>query len=129
MIRKEAAIQLKLQHAQSAIKEAEVLLQNNLFSGAVSRMYYACFHASLALLLTRDSAPKTHKGAATELHKHFVLGGNFNKKYLGFYSDLMQQRTASDYGDFSIITKEKAEQLMHSSEEYINYITSLLTIP
>jgi uncharacterized protein (UPF0332 family) len=105
------------------------LLQNNLYNGAVNRMYYACFHATLALLLTKDSTPKTHKGAATELHKHFVLEGNFNKKYAGFYSDLMQQRTDSEYGDFSIITKEKAEQLMHSSKEYMDYITSLLTTP
>ena len=71
MSRKEAAIQLKLQHADSALKEAEVLLQNNLYNGAVSRMYYACFHATLALLLTKDLTPKTHIGAATELHTHF----------------------------------------------------------
>src|SRR5207237_5254217 len=99
MSRKETTIQLKLQHANSALKEAEVLLQNNLFNGAVSRMYYACFHATLALLLTKDSTPKTHKGAATELHKYFVSEGNFNKKHAGFYSDLMQQRTESDYSD------------------------------
>src|SRR4051794_28395399 len=114
MSRKEDAIQLKIQHAKSALNEAEVLLQNNMYNGAVSRMYYACFHATLALLLTRDITPKTHKGAATELHKHFVLEGNFDKKYADFYRDLMQQRTESDYGDYLSMTKEKAEQLILS---------------
>jgi uncharacterized protein (UPF0332 family) len=129
MSRKENAIQLKLQHANLALKESEVLLQNNFNDGAVSRMYYACFHATLALLLTKDLTPKTHKGAATELHMHFVLEGNFDKKYANFYRDLMQQRTDSDYGDYLSMTKEKAEQLMISSKEYIDYITFLLTSP
>jgi len=92
-------------------------------------MYYACFHATLALLLTKDSTPKTHKGAAIELHKHFVLNGDFDKAKADVYNELMKQRTDSDCNDFMVLTNEEAEQLMLSAQEYINYIASLLTAP
>ena len=52
-------------------------------------MYYACFYATSALLLTKDIASKTHKDVITELHKCFVLEGNFDKKHVNFYQDLM----------------------------------------
>ncbi|TKK70311.1 HEPN domain-containing protein [Ilyomonas limi] len=97
--------------------------------GAVSRMYYVCFHTTLALLLTKDITPKTHKGALTELHKDFVLEGGFDKAKADSYKTLMQESQESDYGDFMAMTREEADQLLLSAKEYINYITSLLTSP
>ncbi len=129
MSRKEELIQLELQHANIAIAEAELLMQNSFYNGAVSRMFYACYHATLALLLTKNIAPKTHKGTLAELNKHFVLFGNFDERQSEFYGNLLQQRMKSDYNSIISMTKEKAEQLMLSANEYIGYITSLLTAP
>src|SRR4051812_40377451 len=129
MSRKEELIQLELQHANTALSEAELLMQNSFYNGAVSRMYYACYHATSALLLTKNIAPKTHKGTLTELNKYFVLDGSFDERQSEFYGSLLQQRMKSDYNSILSITKETAEQLMRSAKEYIEYITSLLTTP
>jgi len=129
MSREEEIIQLELQHANTALAEAGLLVQNSFYNGAVSRMYYACYHATSALLLTKNIAPKTHKGTLTELNKHFVLYGNFDESQSEFYGNLLQQRMKSDYNSIISITKEKAEQLMLSAKEYIDYITSLLPAP
>ena len=129
MSRKEAAIQLKLEHARTALAEAKLLLEGSFYDGAVNRMYYACYYATLALLLTKELTPKTHKGTKSELNKHFVLDGTFDKKQAQFYSNLLEERLTSDYNSFVPMTKEKAEQLLSSAQEYINYIISLLTSP
>ena len=129
MNRKEEMIQLEKQQATTALAEAEVLIQNSFYNGAISRMYYACYHATSALLLTRNIAPKTHKGTVSELNKYFVSDGSFEKGQSEFYSYLLQQRMKSDYNSILSMTKEKAEELMLSAKEYINYIISLLPAP
>jgi uncharacterized protein (UPF0332 family) len=129
MSRKAAAIQLQLRNANTALAEAKLLMQGNFYDGAVSRTYYACYHATSALLLTKDLTPKTHKGTKSELHKHFVLEGTFDRKQAQFYSTLLEERLTSDYNSFVSVTQERTEQLFSLAKIYINYITSLLTSP
>jgi len=62
MSNKNASIQLKLAKARSLLAEVDVLMQHQFFITAVNRLYYSCFHATKALLLTKDMVPKTHSG-------------------------------------------------------------------
>jgi len=57
MSRKEATIQLKLQHVKSALKEAEVLLQSNLYNGAVICHNIGTQHSSLTQPMTLPTLP------------------------------------------------------------------------
>ncbi len=65
---KDEVIKLKLSKARSLLTETEVLVANKFYTSAISRLYYCCFHATKALLLTKDLMPKTHKGTSTILH-------------------------------------------------------------
>ena len=69
---REQAIKLKLQKANALLGEAEVLMQNKFYATVINRLYYGCFHATKALLLTKDLTPKTHSGVINLLHPHFV---------------------------------------------------------
>jgi uncharacterized protein (UPF0332 family) len=62
MTEKEEAISLKLKKADALMSEIPVLLQNQFYDTAINRIYYSCFHATKALLLTKDLTPKTHSG-------------------------------------------------------------------
>ena len=72
------AIALKLQKAHSLLNEAEVLMENKFYATVINRLYYACFHASKELLLTKDLTPKTHSSVISMLHQHFVQPGLFD---------------------------------------------------
>lgn len=72
MNRKQEAIILKLKKAVLLMDEVDVLLENRFYNTAINRMYYSCFHATKALLLTRDFVPKTHGGVSALLHEKFV---------------------------------------------------------
>ena len=129
MNRQEAAIQLKLQRSKSSLAEAGLMIQNQFYNAAVNRLYYACFYATQALLLTKNVVSKSHSGIATQLYNQFTKPGNFDKKLSAFYTRLMQYRNKSDYSDFLIVTQEGAGELIQSAKEYINHIIALIQSP
>ncbi len=73
--KKSAAIELKLTKAKLLLDEISILQQHKLNATIINRLYYACYHANKALLLTKDLIPKTHSGVISLLHKHFVNEG------------------------------------------------------
>jgi len=54
MTEKDEAIKLKLKKARALMSEVDILLQNHLYATAINRLYYSFFHATKALLLTKD---------------------------------------------------------------------------
>ncbi len=100
MSRQDEAIRLKLLKSQSLLAEVVVLMAYKFYVSAISRLYYSCFHATKALLLTKDLVPKTHSGVVNQLHLAFVLPGLFDPSHATFFSRLMQERIDDDYSDF-----------------------------
>lgn len=79
-----ATIQQKLEISQALFNEVSVHIRNRFYNTAINRLYYACFYATQAMLLMLNLTPKTHKGVAQLLHKHFVNQGLFEKERLNF---------------------------------------------
>ena len=46
-------IQLKLKKANALLNEADILFQNKFYATVINRLYYSCFHATRALLVTK----------------------------------------------------------------------------
>jgi uncharacterized protein (UPF0332 family) len=123
---RELAIKLKLQKATALINEADVLMQNKFYATVINRLYYGCFHATKALLLTKDLTPKTHSGVVNMLHLHFVQPGLFDMAKASFYSRLLQQRIDDDYNDFIIEDAETTEDFIEPAKEYVKYVAGLI---
>ena len=102
MTDKELAVKLKIDKAQALMNEVEILLENKFYNNAVNRLYYSCYHATKALLLTIDITPKTHSGLISSLHKYFVAENKFDISHAAFFASLMQARIEDDYNDFII---------------------------
>lgn len=92
MTEKDQAIELKLRKAKALMSEVNVLLENEFYTTVINRIYYSCYHATRALLLTKDLTPKTHSGVVTMLHQHFVSPSLFDKDHASFFSKIMQER-------------------------------------
>ena len=73
MKEKKDYINFKLQKAAQSLKEARLLMQNDMHDTAVSRLYYAAFYAVNALLIAYGFNPKTHSGSKTILIKSLYL--------------------------------------------------------
>jgi uncharacterized protein (UPF0332 family) len=127
MTEKDEAIKLKLKKARALMSEVDIQLQNHFYGTAINRLYYACFHATKALLLTKDLTPKTHSGVVTMLHQHFVLQDLFNKTHAAFYSKLMQERMDEDYNDFMVDDEAEVKTFIEPAKEYIGYVEQLIS--
>jgi uncharacterized protein (UPF0332 family) len=126
MTEKELAIKLKTDKAKALMNEVHILIENKFYNTAVSRLYYSCYHATKALLLTADLTPKTHSGVISSLHKHFVSAGKFEEKHAAFFARLMQERIEDDYNDFIIEGLEEIEPYIQPAKEYLDYIILLI---
>lgn len=61
----------ELEIAQTALRAATALLDLGLVMDAVSRLYYAVFHAARAALMARERHAKTHSGQLTLFNSTF----------------------------------------------------------
>ncbi len=82
---------------EEAWREGELLMSGSLSSGAVTRFYYAAFHAVCAVLLTEGLEAATHAGARTLLSKHFVHTGKLPRDLVKVLAGLQQLREDADY--------------------------------
>ena len=76
---KNALIAYRIQRAYETLKEAEVMKRENFYNAAINRLYYACYYATVALLLKYDIQTQTHNGVKTMLGLHFVATGKLVK--------------------------------------------------
>ena len=103
-----------------------MLIDNSFYNTAINRLYYSCFHATKALLLTKDLIPKTHSGTATILHQHFVLTNEFDASHASFFGKLMQERIEDDYNDFMILEVDDVMVFLNPAKEYLIYVENLV---
>lgn len=96
-------VNYRLEKALNCLEEGRVIAKNNLFHGAVNRLYYSCFYAVTALLLSKGLNSKTHKGVRNLFHIHFIETKLFSANLSKFFSQIFNARHKSDYEDFVLI--------------------------
>jgi uncharacterized protein (UPF0332 family) len=67
-------ITYRLERARGSLEEADILLEHEYGNTFVNRLYYACFYAVSALLLTRGLS-QNHSGIRSLFHQNFVKSG------------------------------------------------------
>jgi uncharacterized protein len=87
----------EMKAAVEALADAELLVKENRTASAISRAYYAIFHAARAVLNLRGVAPKTHKGVKSDFSLLIVKPGLVEKEYGTILQDARDQRQTADY--------------------------------
>lgn len=115
-------VNYRLNSARNALGEVLSLTNDEYFNAAVSRMYYACFHAVSALLINAGIEARTHTGVRQMLGKEFVQTGIIPRDLNKFYTNLYTKRQNSDYEDFINYTIEDINELYPQAVEFIDKI-------
>lgn len=74
-------IKYRLQRAEEAYQEAELMRTEKHFNTSVNRLYYACFYAVLALLEKNSFGSSKHSGIRSLFNQHFVKTGKMAEEY------------------------------------------------
>lgn len=119
-------ITYKLDKADESICAAKVLLNSKLYADALSKIYYAAFHAISALLIDKNLNPKTHSGVKSLFHKEFIFTGLIDKSYAELYDTLLAKRFEADYEAFAFIDEERIPLQLEQAEKLIGLIKEKL---
>ena len=96
------------------------------YNGAISRSYYAAFHAVSALLISDSHHFGTHQGAVIMLHQHYVATGILSKTDGAFYSQLQTMREKSDYNCTYNAKEEDTAPRIEQTRQFIDKVLNLI---
>jgi uncharacterized protein len=86
-----------LSRADEALAEAQTLSSTGHPTGAVNRIYYACFYAATALLASEGYGSSKHSGVMSLFDLHWVKRGRLPAEMSTFYHRLFDRRLRGDY--------------------------------
>lgn len=91
---------------------------------AVNRLYYACFHATCAVLYDRGHNPKTYKGIKVLIGKELVQNGALAPTHGTFFNQIYDYRERADY-EYQPVPAN-VDELLDRSTEFIETMDELV---
>ncbi len=116
----------RLERAKEAIIEAENMANISHWNSCVNRLYYACFYAVSALLISKNLSSSKHTGIRALFNKHLVKTNIIPKKYGEHYNHLYIYRQQSDYEDFFRMEESKVKPWIALSKDFVDFIESTI---
>ncbi|MBR3767312.1 MAG: HEPN domain-containing protein [Clostridia bacterium] len=117
----------RLLHAKDCLKEAQILLEAEEYKGTANRAYYAAFHALRAVLILDNFDSKKHSGIISKFRELYLKTELFDKNVSDAISSLFRVRSASDYDDFFVVSKQDAIQQLEYAKNIIELISNYLS--
>lgn len=122
---RKALTDYRMEQADSAISDAELLLQNDRLNAAANRIYYACFYAAEALLIRNGIRAATHTGVRQMFGLHFVQKGLIENQWGRFLGKMEQMREGADYDFFIKYEKQELLDIMPLAKQFIAVIKAI----
>jgi hypothetical protein len=116
----------ELQRAEAALAAARALAQLGLWDDAVSRAYYAAFHAAKAALFSAGVQARTHEGTHDLLFQHFVATGALRRQVAKGLAALQRYREQADYSTTVRFDAESGAEEIDRAAGIVGEITDLL---
>jgi len=121
-----AYIEHRLLRAQESPDEVRVLIGAGHYRTAVSRLYYACFYAVSALLLTEGRRVSKHSGVRALFDQFWVNTGRVPVRRGRFYRRMFQHRQKADYADLATFEQAMVEGWLREAVESVQEIAELV---
>ncbi|MDT8301444.1 MAG: HEPN domain-containing protein [Sedimentisphaerales bacterium] len=114
----------RMERAREAIEEAKLLFDSGHINSYVNRLYYACFYAVSALLLTRNISTSKHGHLRSLLHKEFVKTGLIPQEMGKHFDLLFNSRQEGDYADLVVFKADEVADWLAQTETFVSHIES-----
>lgn len=120
-----AIVDYRLERAYETLKEADYNTDGGYYNAAINRLYYACYYAASALLLSHEIETHTHNGVKTQISMCFVRTGQLSMELGTTFSLLFEKRQAGDYSDFAYCDLALVTMLRPRAEAFVNEVDRL----
>ena len=123
---RDALVKYRIEKAYGTLVEARDCADDNHWTLAANRLYYAAYYASKALLIRNGIVAKSHEGVIGMIGQKFVMPGIISIEEAKLLARLQNMRKTGDYDDFIEWHQEDVEPLFEKVEDYINKIKPLV---
>jgi len=118
-------IEYRLDRAREAIDEATLMFEAGHLHTYVNRLYYACFYAVSALLLTKGLSTSKHSHLRALLHKQFVRSGVIAVEHGQFFDLLFNNRQKGDYLDLVEFQADEIQGWLSQARQFVEHVSEL----
>jgi uncharacterized protein (UPF0332 family) len=115
-----------MERAYESLDDAGATFQAGRIYNCVNRLYYACFYAVSALLLTRGLSTSKHGYLRSLLHREFIKTGLIPKDLGAHFDLLFDNRLKGDYEDLICFKAEDVAGWLKPTKEFIDHIDRLI---
>jgi len=119
-------ITYRLERARESLEEAGILLEREYGNTFVNRLYYACFYAVSALLLTRGLSSARHSGIRSLFHQNFVKSGLIDPELGQLYDRLFDNRQKGDYADLVRFDPNEVRDWYDEAFEFVENVQNIV---
>ena len=119
-------VNYRLERARESIEEAKILMERGHINTFINRLYYACFYAVSALLLTKGLSSAKHSGVRSLFHQNFVKTGILNIESGQFFDKLFENRQKADYADLLRFNIDEVRYWYDETKEFVVKIEKIL---
>ena len=112
-------VNLEFEKASSIMSQIQLFHQNKFWDTIANRLYYAVYHAVVALFIHDGIEVGTHKTTINRFGKYYVQTGIFTTQDGKLFSRLKSIREASDYTTTYSISQDTLEPRMMEAQDLI----------
>jgi len=116
----------RLNRSDESLEEALILLKRDHVNTFVNRLYYACFYAVTALLLSKGLSSSKHSGVRALFHQNFVKNELITREMGKFYDKLFDTRQKGDYADLVYFDKKEVGSWFDEAKKFIGSIKKII---
>ncbi|CAN2042493.1 HEPN domain-containing protein [Candidatus Magnetomoraceae bacterium gMMP-15] len=117
-----ALIKYRMERAIESVEAAKLMLENDMLTSAMNRIYYAMFYAVQALLITKNASFSKHGQIKGYFNKEFIHKGTFSVHFGKIYNKAFEYRQKFDYVDFEIPSINMVKEFVKHAKDFIQEI-------
>jgi len=122
-----ALVRYRLERAKETLDEAKVLFDARHINTYVNRLYYACFYAVSALLISREESSSKHGHLRSLFHKEFIKTGLLPIESGKHFDLLFQSRQKGDYSDYVTFEADDVKDWLGKTKDFVDQIEKHLS--
>lgn len=119
-------IRLWLDKSHEALASAKLEIQAGHLNSCVNRLYYCCFYAVTALLLTEGRQFSRHSAVKAEFNRLFAKTGRIDAEWTRFYQKLFDDRQQGDYIPTASFDAEEISKRVTLAEDFLKTVKILI---
>lgn len=122
----ESLVAHRLQKSEQALQAAKIMLDKQMFSFAMNRVYYSLYYAVQALLAQQGVAFAKHGQVKGYFNREFIKAGKLPKDIGRFYNKAFEYRQKYDYVDFVSPDQPMVVEYVETARNVVSQIKSYL---